>query len=475
MKNIFQKIKYITIPSLIVAGMFVFSLPTQAAVAEQTVFDTLSDRYVGTDGASNFNNGCQVLGTGLSSGLSDDPSAFGLSLKVRAIDTWTGFLGIRVLQSDTALTDCSETRTNGEDLIFQVPSQTWTAGQDYDINITALAFSGTDWQFQPSKYYVIGRTDGDGAWGSSNANTRLKVYGSATDEYANGFWTVAEYAPATDANINDAYFVLTAPNSDGSFGSFVTPSEGQIFTSHTEARHWGGTCGGTDRLRVRVRNDEYGNDNELISSFFSCNLGGVWEEIFDFSLGNSATWHSLLEDENGRFLDTVNFEVDISNNSIADSTFGTSVVVEPIDPDNENSPFFVDCTDYAGVNFFNDGVFDGIFCYTKKTIFGIVGVLFDVPAGVQNTLDNSFVNIKNSFPFSVFFDITEIIEDKLDDTVTGSTLSITFPPPLDHTFDILTPTLLEDVVGTDFKDLVFESIMTIIWIIVGFIILHKIF
>ena len=158
-------------------------------------------------------------------------------------------------------------------------------------------------------------------------------------------------------------------------------------------------------------------------------------------------------------------------------TSNPRVIPESALPDIEDtgSSFFVDCSSYDSDNFFTAITGGGFFCYLKKTLFAFGAFLLEPAESVTNQFEGSINDIKNDFPFSVFFDITTILENEIETAPTGATLSITFPEPLNHTFNILTPTLMEDVVGEDLKNDVFNAVEILTWSLVGFAILATVF
>lgn len=469
MNKLIQK-KHIPKTAFTLVGLLfgmLFLPMAQAATIAQPVADTLAADFLGRDNMGNVHDGCQILGTGLSSGLVTEESQGALAWKMQAVDSFTAFISVRLIQSDTLIDTCDDvpTGTDQQPLIFDIPSASYVANEDYAFNtpITVINTVSGTFRLDPDKYYALGQVGGNGNWKpAANPNTRILIYGSANDDYANGFYAWNSNATPNDANIIDAYFVLSLPNADGGFGLIDDPEEGEVIISQSEAKSFSGSCAGVSDV------DLYFYDSGVFAGSeqgIPC-VSSAWSITAAFNFWNSEFWRVDLGG-GAYLLDSVSYEVAIEGN----------IVTKPDleDPDDENSPFFVDCDDYAGINFFNDGVFEGIFCYTKKTVFAIGGFFFEPPEAVSDKLMASVEEIKDSFPFSIFFDITETIESKLGEELTGTSLTFYVPPPFDHTFTILSPTLMEDVVGEDFKDVVFEAIMLLVWLMVMFAILHTIF
>lgn len=299
---------------------------------------------------------------------------------------------------------------------------------------------------------------------SGNSWTR---FGSSTDEYANGSCELG------CGSVSDYYFILTAPSVSGGTRhiDITVPSDGTTYTT-TAVQDNGiivaGFCNYSGSITAQIFSQNYGWQIDQKSS--TC-AGGEFSILLDTSnvFNDDYTINVFDLIGPGSTNDSITVTVNISGNTVPQP--------EPAVPDSDDpaSPFFVDCSAYDAVNFFNDGVFAGISCYTKKTVFSIASFLFEPQQFAKDLVENEVIKIKGSFPFSAFFVLTDTIAENIETAPAGQTLSIHIPPPLDHTFEILTPTLMADVVGVDFKNDVFDTISTVVWLMVGFGILAIIF
>jgi len=143
-------------------------------------------------------------------------------------------------------------------------------------------------------------------------------------------------------------------------------------------------------------------------------------------------------------------------------------------PWHEQSGFYMDCNQYDGLSFFTTGMLAGLACYTSKAVLWIVGVLVVPPEGVTDLLVADFEGFKQVFPFSVLFTVIDSMKTGLDSATGSQNLTFYIPEPFDHTFILLTPTLVEDVVGQNMKNLYFETVRVLLWLIAILIIIRMI-
>ena len=455
-----KKLSQIFLISLILVGGIKISL---GAELSQTINSS-------TQSLENLGNKVQGLGTNITA-----ISELG-SITVNALSTGNNDLSVDFIQTTTS--------TGGTQVDF-IP---YTDSACTTIETYALTSTATfpvynyfyykeggvckDKSIDPitidtSKYYHLFFTRRGGANG-------IKINGSSSNVYANGacgddlsYSTTARCTPVVDA-----YFVVSDESFAGEPTIIITePTDSQTYTT-TFIQENGltvqGTCGNVSTVTVDMYSVSKGwlidkksttcTDNAFLVLL---DVAEVWNDDYQINAYNFIG--------PGSTNDQIEITVNITSNP--------RVIPESALPDIEDtgSSFYVDCSSYDSDNFFTAITGGGFFCYLKKTLFAFGAFLLEPADSVTVQFEGSIQNIKNDFPFSVFFDITTILENEIETAPTGATLSITFPEPLDHTFNILTPTLMEDVVGEDLKNDVFNAVEILTWSLVGFAILATVF
>jgi len=134
--------------------------------------------------------------------------------------------------------------------------------------------------------------------------------------------------------------------------------------------------------------------------------------------------------------------------------------------DNSNSWFFVDCSAYDGTGFFSSSTLQALRCYAKKTAFDILEISIVPPDFITTYMQNTWGTFQATFPFSIPFAVKNNLEDALASAAATSsaTLSVTIPGTGISNATLLSPTMLQNAVGTSTYNLYNTVQSAFIWI-----------
>lgn len=166
---------------------------------------------------------------------------------------------------------------------------------------------------------------------------------------------------------------------------------------------------------------------------------------------------------------TITFTINQFNSSIPHKVPYRNSTTTDFTGESSSSPFFVDCSAYDNVPFFSSGTIAGIGCSMRKAGAGILGFLVKPPDAVNTYLNDAFENLKHAFPFSIAFEVKDSIQNAVTNAPTTTT-TLAFTIPGHGTYTVLTPTTLDDTIGSSTKAQVFQVIKYVIWLGTGIII-----
>lgn len=107
---------------------------------------------------------------------------------------------------------------------------------------------------------------------------------------------------------------------------------------------------------------------------------------------------------------------------------------------------------------------------------GLISLMFQPHQQVVNDLITMITSIKSKFPFNIFFDFENTISNYVNTqtNATGQNFSITLAFPQGNTnVNVLTPTMINDNLGSSVKNQLFTLEDYLIWLGLGFLILRN--
>lgn len=281
------------------------------------------------------------------------------------------------------------------------------------------------------------------------------------------------------------------------------PSTAGGFTSHLHPGITNATCRNIDES-ASTSIETYGGYTSLLV-YCDDLLGDVWYsgETYNVSLegsnvGETITWSAYTTDKllgassagvwhcptlTGQCADG---SLVMSTSSLSHGAFILNYDgipapqwVNPLADDDfafaTSSYFAVDCSAYDNVEFFSSGTIGGIGCSMRKSAFAIVEMLVVPPNFVRQFLFNSFVSIRNVFPFSLVNALTGSISDSaVVSSVDYTDLAFTFPNGVGA--QLLSSTTMISAFTTDLcntacatakKTEIFGYITMLIWVFAG--------
>lgn len=171
--------------------------------------------------------------------------------------------------------------------------------------------------------------------------------------------------------------------------------------------------------------------------------------LYDYSLG-------LI-----RYGTVISFSV--SNNIIATSTPPWNASSTWLNLNSTSSPFYVDCSQTGGGSFFSSSTIDALACYAQKTIFAGVGFLVVPPAIFQDYMNDSILSMKNAFPFSLVYGISQSVQSSINTSSTVNMANLNLNLPGVGTSTVLAELDLENWVGAEKKESIFTVLEYVIW------------
>lgn len=129
-----------------------------------------------------------------------------------------------------------------------------------------------------------------------------------------------------------------------------------------------------------------------------------------------------------------------------------------------STDFFVRCNEVMG----NDNIF---LSFWGKGFCNAMKFLFQPTQGFMDDLKFRLLGFTNIFPFSIVFSFNQTMQQAVNVTPQGESLSIQLPTGASVT--ILSPTILEDTIGLSTKNKIFEIQKNLIWLATGLLILRK--
>lgn len=133
----------------------------------------------------------------------------------------------------------------------------------------------------------------------------------------------------------------------------------------------------------------------------------------------------------------------------------------------EVNPFYIDCSEYDS-NWLGFLSADGIACAIKKGTMGIIGFLVTPTDESSELLKNTISTIGTVYPFSLVTQTINSVKSAIENNITTTTSNLEINiPQIGLTGTMLSPTYLEDNIGTTSKDIIFSIERYIIWAGVG--------
>jgi len=155
---------------------------------------------------------------------------------------------------------------------------------------------------------------------------------------------------------------------------------------------------------------------------------------------------------------------------------GALIMNDPAPPGSEfiGNSSNVDCSGYTG-SFFTAISGDAVTCYAKKIAYG-VGAFFLTPTeSIENYMQDSVDGVKNVFPLDVFFAIQGSVASSTQDHVVDTSKKIEVTV-FDTPVTILSSSTLATGLGSDVaKNSIFDVIVLIGWLFVGYIIYRTVY
>lgn len=333
-------------------------------------------------------------------------------------------------------------------------------GDCFSFANNPLSLDGKDWTL------YLYRTAGD----------YYNLYGSTIDRFETSICK-RDSGVSNCPNLDDLYFVLEN-NLPSTSIEFLQPQDSQVF--NTDFKNWILDITGTDPatsykvLVVYHPTDSIYSYNDMSNNF----LGS--DPINPFSIHKNQALGYFVNgyDTTAYLLDAVTGEIMSTSQEIF---FELNSVTAPAwlgglgayqNPEETLSPFFVDCSAYDDIGFFDTGTFSMIFCNIKKSTYEIGHQLFSAHKTTLDTLGNTFDYLKDGFPFNIVYGVSDSIQTALADDLTPQDLTLTI---FDQQLPILTTTMMSDVLGQDTQDDLFGYVIDFAWVGAGLIVLFTIF
>ena len=369
---------------------------------------------------------------------------------------------------------------NGELALFPNSADySWTS-----FNIAPPQYVGSIVLTSPNKYLYFSVT-GD----------NLRVFGSASESYAAGDCWRNSGSCGTPV---DLYFNLTGDDqvstneiNNGNGNDYITlanPSNGVTISSWSgggsnEYILFDGTCSNyrysndltssnANDILITLANVESKisyqqtvlchSDRTFSGSFKSqpdgTNVNG-FVHIFNGNWQMSAIPNHLSISITNLF--TVNIS---SNPSTVPITQSCSKNSNPNDPSNCGN---LDCSQY-------DSTFStaGVGCYLSRAFNNTMTFLFVPTSYSTSVFANTLGKLKTDFPFVMYFGMADIVQKDLVDQ-SPATLTWSTTTPIAFTWVLLSPTMIQDSLGSDFNDIYMGILTALIWLIVVYLIWHK--
>jgi len=146
--------------------------------------------------------------------------------------------------------------------------------------------------------------------------------------------------------------------------------------------------------------------------------------------------------------------------------------------------FNIDCSDKPittstqvfwafDIPWFYEDTAEGLACYAQKVVYASVGFLIVPPDWSQNLLEESMNNIKNSFPFSLVFNIVDLANSSAENAENATSTSLGFTIG-STTYNFIEAGMIENAIGQTNKDNLWNAIKAVLyiggaWTVIGFL------
>lgn len=158
-----------------------------------------------------------------------------------------------------------------------------------------------------------------------------------------------------------------------------------------------------------------------------------------------------------------NKQSDICDNIYCDPTLDAENIINSFFA-TTTSAFTTFCEEFKNKGWWTFGDWDYKACR-------LGAVFFQPHQSTFTKISENFQVLKSLFPFNIFFNFLEVSKNALSQNQTGQNLSINFP--IIDSVDILTPTILNDTIGSETKNKLFEIQSNLMWLGIGFLMVKK--